>query len=232
MVEFQVFTIKLSPMETAEKKDAFLIENYIDWILTHNERPKNVYQFTKKIGLEEQEFYASFGSFDGIESTIIVESFDTTYQQILEDKNYLAGNAKEKLSIFYAKYFENLKKNRSLYLFIYESNQFELKSMSKLSELKFRYKNLVENLAIEIEGVPFSGLNELIQKSIPEISWAQFMLILNFWVKDQSAHFEKTDQFIKKSIETGFDILTKSPLEGIYDLGKFLINSKFDKKSN
>ena len=104
--------------------------------------------------------------------------------------------------------------------------------MSKLSELKFRYKNLIENLSIELEGVPFSGLNELIQKSIPEISWAQFMLILNFWVKDHSAQFEKTDQFIKKSIETGFDILTKSPLEGIYDLGKFLINTKFEKKSN
>ena len=43
-------------MEKAEKKDALLIENYIDWILTHNERPKNVFQFTKKIGLEEQEF--------------------------------------------------------------------------------------------------------------------------------------------------------------------------------
>ena len=219
-------------METAEKKDAFLIENYIDWILTHNERPKNVFQFTKKIGIEEQEFYASFGSFDGIESTIIVDSFDTTYQQILEDKTYLEGTAKEKLSIFYARYFGNLKKNRSLYLFLFESNQFDLKSMSKLSELKFRYKNLVENLSIELEGVPFSGLNELIQKSIPEISWAQFMLILNFWVKDHSAQFEKTDQFIKKSIETGFDILTKSPLEGIYDLGKFLINTKFEKKSN
>lgn len=219
-------------METAEKKDAFLIENYIDWILTHNERPKNVFQFTKKIGIEEQEFYTSFGTFDGIESTIIVDSFDTTYHQILQDKDYLEGTSKEKLSIFYASYFGNLKKNRSLYLFLYESNQFDLKSMSKLSELKFRYKNLIENLAIELEGIPFSSLNELIQKSIPEISWAQFMLILNFWVKDHSAQFEKTDQFIKKSIETGFDILTKSPLEGIYDLGKFLINTKFDKKSN
>lgn len=219
-------------METSEKKDAFLIENYIDWILTHNERPKNVFQFTKKIGIEEQEFYTCFGSFDGIESTIIVDSFDTTYQEIIQDKTYVEGTAKEKLSIFYRSYFGNLKKNRSLYLFLYESNQFELKSMSKLSELKFRYKNFVENLAIELEGVPFSGLNELIQKSIPEISWAQFMLILNFWVKDHSAQFEKTDQFIKKSIETGFDILTKSPLEGIYDLGKFLINAKFEKKSN
>lgn len=217
-------------METGEKKDALLIENYIDWILTHNERPKNVFQFAKKIGIEEQEFYASFGSFDGIESSIIVDSFDTTYHQILQDKDYLEGTAKEKLSIFYATYFGNLKKNRSLYLFLFESNQFDLKTMSKLSELKFRYKNLVENLSIELEGVPFSGLNELIQKSIPEISWAQFMLILNFWVKDHTANFEKTDEFIKKSIETGFDILTKSPLEGIYDLGKFLINTKFDKK--
>jgi hypothetical protein len=232
MEEFQVFTIKKSPMETAEKKDAFLIENYIDWILTHNERPKNVFQFTKKIGIEEQEFYTTFGSFDGIESTIIVDSFETTYQQILQEKTYLEGTAKEKLSIFYATYFGNLKKNRSLYLFLFKSNQFELKLMSKLSELKFRYKNLIENLSIELEGIPFSGLNELIQKSIPEISWAQFMLILNFWLKDHSAQFEKTDQFIKKSIETGFDILTKSPLEGIYDLGKFLINTKFDKKSN
>ena len=92
-------------MEKAEKKDALLIENYIDWILTHNERPKNVFQFTKKIGLEEQEFYTSFGSFDGIESTIIVDSFDTTYHQILQEKDYLEGTAKEKLSIFYSSSF-------------------------------------------------------------------------------------------------------------------------------
>jgi hypothetical protein len=187
-------------------------------------------QDTKKVYISGVENKIKIGKFTGNRNFAF--GVKNIFQEILQDKDYLEGTSKEKLSIFYASYFGNLKKNRSLYLFLYESNQFDLKSMSKLSELKFRYKNLIENLAIELEGIPFSSLNELIQKSIPEISWAQFMLILNFWVKDHSAQFEKTDQFIKKSIETGFDILTKSPLEGIYDLGKFLINTKFDKKSN
>jgi hypothetical protein len=55
--------------------------------------------------------------------------------------------------------------------------------------------------------------------------WIQFGFILNFWTKDTSAGFEKTDEAIERGINVTFDLLEKSPLDGLFDYGKFMMNN-------
>jgi ubiquinone biosynthesis protein COQ9 len=45
---------------------------------------------------------------------------------------------------------------------------------------------------------------------------------LNFWLKDKSDNFEKTDVYIEKSLKAGFELLDFSALKSVFDFGKFI----------
>jgi hypothetical protein len=63
-------------------------------------------------------------------------------------------------------------------------------------------------------------------RSLDESLWVQLILCFKFWMDDDSAGLEKTDIFIEKSINTGFDLLNVQPLQSVIDLGKFLFHEK------
>jgi hypothetical protein len=56
--------------------------------------------------------------------------------------------------------------------------------------------------------------------------WFQFMMIIQFWAKDTSPNFEKTDEFIEKSTQASFELLGVTAFDSLIDLGKFLIQNK------
>ena len=52
--------------------------------------------------------------------------------------------------------------------------------------------------------------------------WTQFLLVHQYWLKDKSKGFEKTDAFIEKSTHLVFDLLGQSALDSALDLAKFI----------
>jgi hypothetical protein len=48
------------------------------------------------------------------------------------------------------------------------------------------------------------------------------LFLLKFWMDDDSAGFEKTDMAIEKSVNTIFDVFDNTPLDAVFDFGKFL----------
>jgi hypothetical protein len=54
----------------------------------------------------------------------------------------------------------------------------------------------------------------------------QMLLVLKFWMDDTSPAFEKTDLFIEKSLNAGFDVLNLFNQQNILDLGKFIWKEK------
>ena len=60
------------------------------------------------------------------------------------------------------------------------------------------------------------------------MTWFQFLFTLKFWIEDTSLSFEKTDIFIEKTIDTGFELMDNVPLRKVFDLGKFLWKEKMN----
>jgi hypothetical protein len=52
--------------------------------------------------------------------------------------------------------------------------------------------------------------------------WIQFGFVLNFWINDNSAGFEKTDEAIEKGVNVTFDLFQRSPIDNLFEYGKFL----------
>jgi len=67
-------------------------------------------------------------------------------------------------------------------------------------------------------------------KAIKNVFWAQFLILIKFWIDDTSSSFEKTDIFIEKNVQASFDLIQTQPLKSLLDLGKFFLKEKMDLK--
>lgn len=205
-----------------------IIENYIDYVLTHSEQPKSVYTYSKSLGISEAEFYQMFASFDAVERAIwsasIVETIDTIRQQEV----WTSYTAREKMLSFFYSYVEVLKRQRSFVSYSLNDSG-KLSTPAVLTDVKTVFGNFAEDLINE--GLSSGELAErkFISKRYKDALWLQFAFILNFWIKDDSKDFEKTDEAIEKGINVTFDLFQQSPLDNLIEYGKF-ISRNFDIK--
>lgn len=206
-----------------------LLDNYIDFVLTTGKRPSSVYVFAKENGLEEQDFYRFYSGFAQMEREFFQEIFRRTRILSTGMDNYALLSAKERLLNFYFIFIENLTLNRSFVLFLLANWP---DSLGSLAAIKPDFLEFTENLPLQ--EMPMAGnfsanVQQAGYRAQQEILWKHFLSVIDFWRKDTSTQFEKTDIFIEKSVGTGFTLADSEPLRKVLDLGKFLWKSKFMK---
>ena len=207
-----------------------VLSDYGNYLLTHGERPKNIFVFAKENHFDEKEFYQFFSSFEHLEKEILKHFFQKSLELSLEIEGYEDMSTKERLLNLYFIFFENLTMNRSLVLMILEKKN--LSTLQKLHELKSEHQKFIKTLDfndLEILEKAKDSIKNFNEKSREDALWLHFLSIVEFWQKDESPSFEKTDLFIEKTIDTGFEFLNNEPLKKIIDLGKFLWKEKFQK---
>ncbi|AZI69509.1 TetR family transcriptional regulator C-terminal domain-containing protein [Cloacibacterium normanense] len=207
-----------------------ILSDYGNYLLTQGERPKNIYVFAQENHFDEKEFYQFFSSFEHLEKEILKHFFQKSLELSLEIEGYEDMSAKERLLNLYFIFFENLTMNRSLVLMILGKKN--LSTLQKLHELKSEHQKFIKTLDfndLEILEKAKDSIKNFNEKSREEALWLHFLSIIEFWQKDESPSFEKTDLFIEKTIDTGFEFLNNEPLKKIIDLGKFLWKEKFQK---
>ena len=214
--------------KTGTKKDvrSVIVEGYMNYVLEHERKPSSIYKFCKSISVEEVDFYAQFGSVNSLEKLIWSDFVHHTVGMLKKSKEYDAYASREKLLTFYYTLFELLGANRSYVLFSLNQHKNELKNISQLSELRKAFKSYLDE--IKDEDPPSNQFREFTDKALMEGAWLQLLMILKFWIDDMSPSFEKTDVLIEKSINTTFDVLDRTPLDGVVDLAKFLFKEKMN----
>ncbi|MBX2815395.1 MAG: hypothetical protein KTR24_05350, partial [Saprospiraceae bacterium] len=73
-------------------------------------------------------------------------------------------------------------------------------------------------------------LENLRKKGVVEGLWTQLLFLLDFWQKDESPGFEKTDMAIEKSVRVAMNLVDTAPVDSILDLGKFLWKERMTAK--
>ena len=205
-----------------------IISMYMDYLLEEGAQPASVYKFAKMNNFDEALFYQFFGSFDALEQTIFREFFHSTHTLLEKSEDYQSYDARNKLLSFYYTFFEVLTANRSYVSHVLNGQKDQLKKVKALSELKKAFTNYIETLEIDTIDLKQEQLEKIQKRSIEESAWLQLLVIMKFWLDNNSPSFEKTDIFIEKSINTSFDILDTQPLKSIIDLGKFIFKEKIN----
>lgn len=205
-------------METKEK----LQDAYIQYVLTHGEQPKSVYIFAKDNGLAEEEFYNHFGSFESIEQKIWSDLMSSTITEVKAQDVWAQYTSREKaLSLFYS-FVELLKSRRSFASFSLKNSEKTLGTKRVLEGLKSEFEVFAS--AIIQEGIESGELIDrpFFANKYKDALWLQFAFVLSFWLKDTSAGFEKTDEAIEKGVNVTYNMFERSPIDELFEYGKFL----------
>jgi len=203
-----------------------LTDKYTEFILLNDKPPRNVYSFAKEIGITESDFYKHFSSFEGINQWVFARLFEETFTLQSESKEYEKYSDREKLLSFYYTYFELLSSNRSLVLELLNHTN-PLNNLKVLKLLRIDFIAYVKTIEYPKINLPMEQLDTIQDKGFSEVMWGQFLVILKYWMEDESTSFVKTDQFIEKTTSLGFDLIENTPIDKVLDLGKFLFHDKF-----
>lgn len=204
---------------------------YIDFVLTHDEKPKSVYSFVKKLKISEADFYTFYASFESIEKMIWVELLVETIDEIQTQELWAKYSSREKMLSFFYSYVELLKANRSYVTYSLKSHGKTLGMPEVLRGVKPIFENFAEQIIND--GLDSGELAErkFLSKRYKDALWLQYAFILNFWIDDDSVGFEKTDEAIEKGIQVTFDLFQRSPIDNLFEYGKFLSqNGKLKEK--
>ncbi|QHI35709.1 hypothetical protein IMCC3317_10560 [Kordia antarctica] len=215
----------------AKKKNItahFIISAYMDYVLEHGEQPKNVYAFAKDNNFDEAKFYTFFSSFKVLEENIFTTFGTNTIELLAKSEEFETFDARNKLLSFYFTFFEQLTANRSYVVHSLTADKKPLQSLKLLKELKHVFTAFVKSLDIKTLDLNQEKLERIQNKAIEGSAWMQFLFTMKFWLEDTSPSFEKTDQYIEKSVNASFDLIDYTPLKSIVDFGKFLFKEKLD----
>lgn len=198
---------------------------YIDYVLTEGVQPKSVYIFAKKHKMTEADFYSQFGSFDALEQNIWTDFAKTTIREIEGQDVWTGYSAREKALSFFYSFFELLKGSRSFAVYTVKHLPKGLVTPRVFGGLKEVFENFSN-------GILNSGLEsgelsdrKFFSKRYKDALWLQFGFVLNFWINDNSAGFEKTDEAIEKGLNVTFDLFQRSPIDNLFEYGKFLVKN-------
>ncbi len=206
-------------------------KGYIDYVLTNNEQPKSVYSFVKKLKITEADFYTLYASFNSVEKMIWADLTLTTITEIKKQEVWEQYSSREKVLAFFYSHIELLKGQRSFVNYTLKSHGNKLSTPIVLSGVKTVFENFAEETINE--GLESGELadRKFFSKRYKDALWLQYAFILKFWLADDSNGFEKTDEAIEKGIQVTFDLFQRSPIDNLFEYGKFLSqNGKLKEK--
>jgi len=216
-----------SPIVTSSQ----IQDAYIDYVLTNNEAPKSVYDFAKKLHITEADFYTFYASFISIEKAIWAELTIKAIVEIKAQEIWAQYSSREKMLSFFYSYIELLKSRRSFIIYTLKKSTNRLSTPAVLSDVKPIFENFAEDVIND--GLDSGELadRKFFSKRYKDALWLQFAFIVNFWAGDDSNSFEKTDEAIEKGINVSFELFQRSPIDQLFEYGKFLArNGKLKEK--
>jgi AcrR family transcriptional regulator len=218
-----------SKKSAPKKKDDVrkkILAHYQEYKLMHGKDPASIYAFCKELGINEGEFYKHFNNFQQVSTAFWTDIFTDNLKRLESAKEYEDFMVREKLLSFYYSFFEALKNNRSFALMTLKSQGFTLKQEGHdLGLLKKHFKLWVKELVSEGKMKDEIAGRSRLSSNYDSLFWYQFMFLLDFWRKDGSTNFERTDEAIEKAVNLSFDLIEKNALDSAFDFGKFLFQN-------
>ncbi|MBX2943545.1 MAG: TetR/AcrR family transcriptional regulator [Cyclobacteriaceae bacterium] len=197
-------------------------EEYIAYILEQEKRPSTVFGFCKTIGIKEDTFYSHYGSFKALEKAIWQEYAQSTIDRLKSDSNYASFSAREKVLAFHFTLIEILKEERSFILFQLEKRTLRSSPPSFIRKFKKEFDVWTSEVIEEGKQSDEIAKRPYLDQKYGSLLWLHLHFVLMFWMKDDSAEFEKTDEAIEKSVNLAFDLMEKGVVDNVFEFGKFL----------
>lgn len=233
------FYKKEKQMATARKKKALtqddILTAYMDFAQMEDQSRYNIYKFCKHLKIDETAFYDHFANLHQIERGVWTALLDNAITTVKSDDQYDQMSAHDRLLALLFTTFENFTLNRSFLLQSLESKAGLIEKRELLAPMKKAFAAFIaENFSNMWSDNLIKGdtVTKVRRKATIDGFWTQLVLLIEYWRKDESKGFEKTDIAIEKSVKAIRDVMDVTPVKSVLDLGKFLFKDKFSHLMN
>lgn len=196
---------------------------YRDYLLRHGAPPTTVFALAETLGITESAFYEHYATFEAIDRDIFRELFDQARQRAEATPEYAAYSVREKLLAFYYTLIEGLRDERS-YIQLKRQQRpfFNRPTPVYLQDAKLRFEQYADELLIEARMSKEVVRRAFLSDRYAAGFWYQLLFLLDFWLKDSSPNFERTDEAIEKAVTLSFDLIGRNPLDSAVEFARFL----------
>lgn len=209
-----------------ETNKAHLQHQFIDYLLRHGNEPASIYVFAADNGITEADFYQHFNSFKAIHQGVWESLFSTVYAKLEADETYQAYTVREKLLAFYYTLVQELLKHRSYVNWSMKQVKQPISLPAGLDKVKEHFVNYAKDLVNKGVETGEIAQRPIVTDRYADALWLQWVFVVQFWLKDETKDFERTDAAIEKAVNLSMDLMGRNTLDSAFDFAKFLINSK------
>jgi hypothetical protein len=212
------------PSKTGQKKDhrSMISEAYMATLQKEGHAPVSVHRFCKDLGIAEKDFYMAFPNLHAVEKHFWRSWMETIIAAVLSGKEWTSFSAKERYLAFLFAFTGQALEQRSLL----EQRFGKLTLLcnpSSLDGLKSSLKDFTSELiqhGMEKGDIAHRGA---LGNLYPEVLYIHWRSVLEYFLKDESQGFERTDAFIEKTVEFAFDLFRTQVIDSAADLVRFLL---------
>lgn len=205
-------------MDTRE----LILEAYTNYLRENGEPPVSTFRFAQSLGLDERAFFSAFSHMDAVESAMWARLITRVTSAVESGGEWASFSAKQRMLTFQLAFCEEALAWRSLLLQrIGKINL--LARPAYLKELETEFHSFASRVIEHGTNTGEIAGRGPAASVYPQIFYVHFRSVIEFHLKDESAHFERTDAYIEKSVTLAFDLLGKQAIDSALDFGKFLL---------
>ncbi len=212
------------PSKTGKKKDprSIISEAYMATLQQEGHGPVSVHRFCEDLGIGEKDFYMAFPNLDAVEKHFWKAWIESIVTAVSAGKEWRSFSAKERHLAFLFAFSGEALEQRSLLEQRFGKITL-LCNPSSLDGLKSSLKDFAGDLiqyGMEKGEIAHRGA---LGNFYPEVLYIHWRSVLEYFLKDESQGFERTDAFIEKTVEFAFDLLRTQAIDSAADLVRFLL---------
>jgi len=216
--------MKVSQSAKAKTK-AKILASAVDLIIEKGFKSASMREMAKNAGVSNPTIYNYFPTKEKILYAYIEQKHKETAQILQEIKDFNTYTLREQLQTLIETELELYLEDREFILqisdMVFHSAGLKLELLYDNNKLfTDMVKDMLE-IAIDAEEIPRPPLEE----HLPRLFWDYYIMVVAYWVKDDSEMFENTTQFIDHSLGVIEVLLQSSIMNKAHDLGLFLFKT-------
>ena len=208
-----------------EKTKVKILQSAVDLIIEKGFDNASLREMAKNAGVSNPTIYNYFPSKEKLLYAYIEQKHKEAVASIQEIEDFHTYTLREQLQTLIETELELYLEDREFIIqiadMVFHSSGLK---MGKLYETNALFIETVEemlNIAIEAEEIAEPPFKE----HLPKLFWDYYIMVVAYWVKDDSEMFENTTQFIDHSLGLAEAVLHSDILSKASDLGMFFFKT-------
>jgi len=208
-----------------EKTKAKILEEAVNLIIEKGFKSASMREMAKNAGVSNPTIYNYFPTKEKILYAYVEQKHKETAQILQEIEDFHTYTLREQLQTLIETELELYLEDREFIMqiseMVFQSGGLKLDTLYGENKIFTDMVADMLSIAIEAEEIPTPPF----QEHLPRLFWDYYIMVVAYWVKDDSEMFENTTQFIDHSLGVVEALLQSSILNKANDLGMFLFKT-------